>query len=67
LGNKFHHAFPHENCAGYVICKLNLAVLVLLVAICKLRLAVCKKSFEKAACKNVDETYHMMAMAEVTK
>ncbi len=43
------------NCAGCAIRKSHLAVLAVLVAIRKLQLAVSKKSFEKAASKNVDE------------
>ncbi len=44
--------FLYKNCAVSAIRKSHLAVLV---AICKLQLAVRKKSFEKAAHKNIDE------------
>jgi len=50
--NEFHLAFSYENCASCAIHKLHLAVLVV---ICKSQLALSKKSFEKATCKNVDE------------
>ncbi len=53
--NKFLYTFLYLNCAGYAIRKSHLAVLAVLVAIRKLQLAVSKKSFEKAASKNVDE------------
>ncbi len=43
--NEFYHAFLYENCAGCAICESHLAVLV---AICKLQLAVRKETFEKA-------------------
>ncbi len=49
--NEFHHDFLYENCAGCAICKSHLAVLV---AICKLQLAV-RKKLQKVECKNIDE------------
>jgi hypothetical protein len=52
--NEFHHAFLYENCAGCAICKSHLAVLV---AICKLQLAVRKKASKKPR-RNVDEIDH---------
>ncbi len=53
--NEFQHAFLYENCASCGIHKSFLAVLVVIVAIPKLQLAVCKKSFEKVTHKNVNE------------
>jgi hypothetical protein len=41
--NEFRHAFSNKNCAGCVICKSHLVVLVVLVATRKSQLAVCKK------------------------
>jgi hypothetical protein len=47
LENEFHHAFSYKNCAGCAIRKLHLALLVVLVAICKSPLAVRKKASKK--------------------
>jgi hypothetical protein len=46
--NKFHHAFLYENCDGYALWKSHLVVLV---AICKSQLAVCKKALKKTRVK----------------
>ncbi len=46
--NKFHRAFSYKNCSGCAIRKLHLAVLV---AICKLQLAVRKKALKKLRIK----------------
>ncbi len=56
LENEFHHAFSYKNCAGCAIRKSHLAVLV---AICKLQLAVRKK----ASHKNVDEINPCLLLA----
>jgi hypothetical protein len=50
--NEFHHAFSSKNCAGWAICKLHLAVLVV---ICKSQLSVRKKALKMPHIKNADE------------
>jgi hypothetical protein len=49
--NEFQHAFLYENSAGCTIHKSLLAVLVVLVAIPKLQLAVCRKALKKLRIK----------------
>ncbi len=49
--NEFHHAFSNKKCAGCAIRKLRLAVQVVLVAIHKSQLPVCKKVSKKQRIK----------------
>ncbi len=61
--NKFHHAFSYKNCAGCVIHKLLLTVLV---AIRKLQLAMRKKSFKKPCIKMLMKLTPVKSLTQVT-
>ncbi len=54
--NKFHHAFLYKNCAGCAIHKSHLAVLLVLVVICKSQLAKHEKALKKQH-KNMKLTF----------